>query len=98
MLDLLLDGGVHGWQDGGTLVIAGSHKIDPVVDPQDIINAAYEDPSLIHHVVAPAGSTLVFFEVTKPLATEGHENIATVVIIASVRNVAQRLAHSTKCC
>lgn len=50
-------------QDGGTLCIAGSHKIDPVVDPQDIIKAAYEDPTLLHHVVAPAGSTMVFFEV-----------------------------------
>jgi hypothetical protein len=53
-----------GPEDGGTLCIAGSHKIDPTVDPQDIINAAYEDPSLIHHVVAPAGSTMVFFEST----------------------------------
>ena len=32
------------------MCIAGSHKIDPTVDPHDIINAAYDDPSLIHHV------------------------------------------------
>ena len=45
-------------------MIAGSHKIDPTVDTAEIIEAAIADPSLIHHVVAPAGSTLVFFEST----------------------------------
>lgn len=55
---------MHFHQDGGTLCVAGSHKIDPTVDPQDIIKAAYEDPTLLHHVVAPAGSTMIFFEST----------------------------------
>lgn len=49
-----------GPDDGGTVCIAGSHKIDA---PQaDIIACAYEDPSLIHQVIAPAGSTLLFGE------------------------------------
>jgi ectoine hydroxylase-related dioxygenase (phytanoyl-CoA dioxygenase family) len=46
--------------DGGTVVIAGSHKLDV---PQDqLIAAAYADRSLIHQVIAPAGSTLLFAE------------------------------------
>jgi hypothetical protein len=49
-----------GPDDGGTVVIAGSHKIK--CPRQDIIACAYEDPSLIHQVVAPAGSTLLFGE------------------------------------
>jgi hypothetical protein len=53
-----------GPDDGGTVVIAGSHKIDSTVDPSEIIEAAMENPSLIHHVVAPAGSVLVFYEAT----------------------------------
>ena len=46
-------------EDGGTIVIAGTHKIDPTVDPQEVIKAALADPGrpLVHHVVAPAGST-----------------------------------------
>ena len=49
-----------GPDDGGTVVIAGSHKIKA---PQDqIIACAYEDRSLIHQVIAPAGSTLLFAE------------------------------------
>jgi hypothetical protein len=49
-----------GPDDGGTAVIVGSHKMN--VPISDIINAAYEDRSLIHQVVAPAGSTLLFSE------------------------------------
>jgi len=49
-----------GPDDGGTVVIAGSHKIQ--CDEQEIIPCAYADPSLIHQVVAPAGSTLLFGE------------------------------------
>ncbi len=49
-----------GPEDGGTVVIAGSHKMKC---PQDeVVACAYEDPSLIHQVVAPAGSTLLFTE------------------------------------
>ena len=42
------------------MVIAGSQKIQCNAD--EIIVCAYEDPSLIHQVVAPAGSTLLFGE------------------------------------
>jgi hypothetical protein len=49
-----------GPDDGGTVVIAGSHKIDLPV--QDIVECAYKDRRLIHQFVAPAGSTLLFGE------------------------------------
>ena len=49
-----------GPEDGGTVVIAGSHKIK--CPREEIIECAYEDPSLIHQVEAPAGSTLLFTE------------------------------------
>ena len=49
-----------GPDDGGTVVIAGSHKVD--VSSEDLIELAYQDRSLIHQVVAPAGSTLLFSE------------------------------------
>ena len=49
-----------GPDDGGTVCIAGSHKIK--APRHEIIACAYEDPSLIHRVVAPAGSTLLFGE------------------------------------
>ena len=49
-----------GPDDGGTVVIAGSHKLD--VAEVDLIASAYEDRSLIHQVIAPAGSTLLFSE------------------------------------
>lgn len=49
-----------GPDDGGTVVVAGSHKMD--CPAEHIIACAYEDPSLIHQVVAPAGSTLLFGE------------------------------------
>ncbi|MEZ4708540.1 MAG: phytanoyl-CoA dioxygenase family protein [Caldilineaceae bacterium] len=49
-----------GPDDGGTVVIAGSHKIKA---PQaQLIACAYADPSLIHQFIAPAGSTLLFAE------------------------------------
>jgi ectoine hydroxylase-related dioxygenase (phytanoyl-CoA dioxygenase family) len=49
-----------GPDDGGTVVIAGSHKVQ--CEERDIIACAYADPSLIHQVIAPAGSTLLFGE------------------------------------
>ena len=49
-----------GPDDGGTVVIAGSHKIALPMD--DIVACVYEDRSLIHQVVAPAGSTVLFAE------------------------------------
>jgi len=49
-----------GPDDGGTVVVAGSHKLD--LSDADMIACAYEDRSLIHQVIAPAGSTLLFNE------------------------------------
>jgi ectoine hydroxylase-related dioxygenase (phytanoyl-CoA dioxygenase family) len=51
-----------GPDDGGTCVIAGSHKLSPELDQEDAIAAAEADPRLIHRMVAPAGSTLLFYE------------------------------------
>ena len=48
-----------GPDDGGTVVVAGSHKVS---DTDAAIKAAYEDRSLIHQFIAPAGSTLLFAE------------------------------------
>jgi hypothetical protein len=55
---------LHSPTDGGTMVIAGSHKIDPSIDTNDVIAAALADPEQrnVHQVVAPAGSTLCFHE------------------------------------
>lgn len=49
-----------GPDDGGTVVVAGSHKVE--AEDSAIIEAAYADRSLIHQVVAPAGSALLFTE------------------------------------
>lgn len=49
-----------GPDDGGTVVVAGSHKLD--AHESQAIACAAEDPSLIHQVIAPAGSTLLFAE------------------------------------
>jgi len=49
-----------GPDDGGTVVVAGSHKLD--VGQEEIFACAYADRSLIHQVEAPAGSTLLFSE------------------------------------
>lgn len=49
-----------GPDDGGTVVIAGSHKI--AQPTEDLIACAYRDRSLIHQMIAPAGSTLLFSE------------------------------------
>ena len=51
-----------GPDDGGTTVIAGTHKVPTDVAQEAIINAAMEDPTMIHQVEAPAGSTLLFYE------------------------------------
>ncbi|NKB66417.1 MAG: hypothetical protein GKR89_05110 [Candidatus Latescibacteria bacterium] len=51
-----------GPDDGGTTVIPGTHKITTEIDQQAMIEAALKDPALVHQVVAPAGSTLLFFE------------------------------------
>ena len=50
-----------GPDDGGTAVIAGSHKLPGHLD-RVLVEASVRDPALIHRVVAPAGSTLFFYE------------------------------------
>ncbi len=51
-----------GPDDGGTTVIAGTHKVPAHVPQEAIVAAALEDRSMIHQVEAPAGSTLLFYE------------------------------------
>ena len=51
-----------GPDDGGTTVIAGTHKVPTDIPQEAIVAAAMEDPSMIHQVEAPAGSTLLFYE------------------------------------
>lgn len=48
--------------DGGTAVIPGTHKLAVDTDWTAIVDAALGEPSLVHTVMAPAGSTLFFFE------------------------------------
>ena len=49
-----------GPDDGGTVVIAGSHKLNLPID--EVIDAARQEPSLVHQIIAPAGSTVLFGE------------------------------------
>lgn len=51
-----------GPDDGGTLFVAGSHKLN--VSLEDVVACADSDPSLVHQVAAPAGTTVVFSEST----------------------------------
>jgi ectoine hydroxylase-related dioxygenase (phytanoyl-CoA dioxygenase family) len=69
-----------GPDDGGTVVIAGSHKVKA---PQEqIIACAYENPSLIHQVIAPAGSTLLFGEALVHATGQIRSDRERVIIIA----------------
>ena len=68
-----------GPDDGGTVVVAGSHKID--APTEDIAAAAYQDRSLIHQVVAPAGSTLLFSETLVHATGQIRSNNERVIII-----------------
>ena len=51
-----------GPDDGGTALIAGSHKLN--CNENEMVAAVYENPKLIHHVEAPAGSTMIMYETT----------------------------------
>jgi ectoine hydroxylase-related dioxygenase (phytanoyl-CoA dioxygenase family) len=68
-----------GPDDGGTVCIAGSHKIQ--CSEQEIIACAYEDPSLIHQVIAPAGSTLLFGEALIHATGRIHSDRERVILI-----------------
>lgn len=69
-----------GPDDGGTVVIAGSHKI--TCAEEHVVEATREDPSLIHQVVAPAGSTLFFYETMLHATGEIRSDKERVVMIA----------------
>ena len=68
-----------GPDDGGTVVIAGSHKIDTPVS--EIVACAYKDRSLIHQVVAPPGSTLLFSETLIHATGQVRSDCERVIII-----------------
>lgn len=70
-----------GPDDGGTVLIKGSHKIDAPVET--IIACAYADRSLIHQVEAPAGSTLLFSESTVH-ATSQHRSDRPRMVVSGV--------------
>ncbi len=69
-----------GPDDGGTIVIAGSHKI--TCAEEHVVDAAREDPALVHQVVAPAGSTLVFYETLLHAAGPVRSDKERVVMVA----------------
>ena len=69
-----------GPDDGGTVVIAGSHKLD--LSDEEMMACAYADRSLIHTVVAPAGSTLLFDETLIHATGEIRSDRERAIIIA----------------
>ena len=69
-----------GPEDGGTVVIAGSHKI--TCAEEHVVDAARDDPSLVHQVVAPAGSTMFFCETLLHATGEIRSDKERVVIVA----------------
>ena len=68
-----------GPEDGGTTVIAGSHKLNCNAD--EIVAAAYEQPALIHQVEAPAGSTMLMCETLIHATGQIRSNRERVMII-----------------
>lgn len=68
-----------GPDDGGTCMIAGSHKLN--CNEDDMVIAAYEEPSLIHQIEAPAGSTLIMYETTIHATGQIRSNNDRVMII-----------------
>ncbi|MCE9589356.1 MAG: phytanoyl-CoA dioxygenase family protein [Planctomycetes bacterium] len=69
-----------GPEDGGTVVVAGSHKIN--TDRDAMIAAAYEDRSLIHQFTGTAGSTLLFAETLIHATGQVRSDIERAIIIA----------------
>ena len=70
-----------GPDDGGTVVVAGSHKM--AGNEKDLIAAAYEDPRLIHQFVAPAGSVLLFPETLIHATGQLRSNKERAIIIGA---------------
>ncbi len=69
-----------GPDDGGTTVIAGSHKLN--CDEWEMVEAAYQNPSLIHQVEAPAGSTMLMCETLIHATGHHRRDEERIVIIA----------------
>lgn len=69
-----------GPDDGGTTVVAGSHKI--AATQKDVVDLAYEDRRLIHQFVAPAGSVLLFPETLIHATGRIASDIERAIIIA----------------
>lgn len=69
-----------GPDDGGTTVIAGSHKLN--CNEHDMVAAAYETPELIHQVVAPTGSTILMCETLIHATGQIRSERERVIIIA----------------
>ena len=69
-----------GPDDGGTTVIAGSHKLN--CNEHDMVTAAYETPELIHQVVAPTGSTILMCETLVHATGQIRSERERVIIIA----------------
>ena len=70
-----------GPDDGRIAVIIGSLKIEAPTD--EIAACVYKDNSLIHQVVAPAGSTLLFSETLIHATGQIRSNTERVIIICS---------------
>jgi hypothetical protein len=69
-----------GPDDGGTAVIAGSHKLN--CDEWEMVEAAYENPKNIHQVEAPAGSTMLMCETLIHATGQNRTENERVIIIA----------------
>jgi ectoine hydroxylase-related dioxygenase (phytanoyl-CoA dioxygenase family) len=69
-----------GPEDGGTAVIPGSHKMS--WPQQEMIDAALSDETLVHQVVAPAGSVLLFPESLIHSTTEILSDNERVILVS----------------
>ena len=69
-----------GPDDGGTTVIAGSHKLK--CDEWEMVEAAYETPDIIHQVEAPAGSTMLMCETLIHATGQNRTDDERMIIIA----------------
>jgi len=70
-----------GPDDGGTALIAGSHKLS--CNENEMVAAAYENPALIHQIEAPAGSTMIMYETTIHSTNLIRSDLERVMILGS---------------
>ena len=78
-----------GPDDGGTALIAGSHKLS--CNENEIVAAAYENPELIHHVEAPVGSTMIMYETTIHSTSPIRSDNERVMILGSYAHPKQQV-------